>query len=252
MRNLIINIYRIQLYSDTLIQKQASSQLDVLRNKIIIPTGEKAYYPEARESVKEKGGLPSNLAHEGTLVYSDRVNQIYKYYEKGAFAAELLVHPEANGIFTGQDIIAMSPDPLGREWRFVGTSIPEDAKGKERIGLLVLQSDLEVDVEGKRLIFSAKPESISILQLFPQRNWCGKVDERTGIPIQTPHESPYGEIEKTIPFDVRLFSRTERENVVPIVRFAYGPRGRYLIDATVGRSFPLGVGYVDFAEAKRE
>jgi hypothetical protein len=153
----------------------AEKTIDQIRTRqVIVPTGQRLGYVEAFNLVRDKGGLPSNVLHDDILVRSEGWKQLQGYYP--AWAREVLVYPEKNGVFKrGQDII-------DGQWVFPASFIPELAIGQEKVGLFV---DLQnVEASENRVVILAEPKSVIVLAPFIQNSGeLGKVDEATRVPL---------------------------------------------------------------------
>jgi signal transduction histidine kinase/CheY-like chemotaxis protein len=154
--------------------------------EVIVPFGRDAEWLEARELVKNDGGLPSHRLHDDTLVNSDNweiLKQQGYYSPYGTWAKEVIVYPEPNGKFIkGRDVKDAFIDDRRRQWIFPSSAIPEIAIGKEAVALFVNPQDVEVG--SKKVVISSPPESITVLTRFMQKDGWGKVDEETRIPLK--------------------------------------------------------------------
>lgn len=151
--------------------------------QVIVPIGQNLGWLDARNAVGKKGGLPSSRLHDDVLVYSDDWKPLSNRGYYPAWAREVLVYSEVNGYFKkGTDVVDAFTDDAGRRWTFPASSIPEVAMGNNRVALLVAPEDVEVD--GKRVVILAKPESVSVLTPFKPKNGWGKVDDNTRVPLK--------------------------------------------------------------------
>jgi CheY-like chemotaxis protein len=224
-------------------QRQAVQAREVPKKQIIVPIGRDAEWLEARELVRDKGGLPSHVLHDETLVNSDGwiqlKNQGY-YGAYGVWAREAIVYPEINGRFMkGRDVEDTFTDDAGRRWIFPASSIPEIAIGEEKVALFVDPQDTEYD--DKRVVILAKPEAITVLTQFIQRDGWGKVDQRTRIPLEA-------DLNLVPAAQQRHLSRINGQGVRPLARTVndFGVYGRdvYALRRPV---LPLGVAGVELA-----
>jgi hypothetical protein len=145
--------------------------------KLIVPLGKSTGYIEAAALAKGMGGkLPSNVLHDEHLVTRRNVSlsELIGYYP--AWAREILVYPQKNGKFqAGKDVIDSETG-----WLLPASYIPEEAVGKEGIGLFV-DPGVVKDENGKVIIH---PAGITLLAPFIQENGDpGRVDEATRIPL---------------------------------------------------------------------
>jgi hypothetical protein len=227
--------------------------------KVIVPTGQHLKWLEARNAVRDIGGLPSNVLHDDVLVYSNDWESLASmrkgdhYYP--AWAKEVLVYPEVNGKFKkGIDVIDNYNFFEGRPWVFPASSIPEIAIGKEKVGLFV--DPHEIEVSSKRVVILAKPESVMVLTPFLQKSGHGKVDDDTRVPLEAFLEGLSAE-------QSRYLARYDGQGVRPLSRYYYGVTvcgGNRRVDATHGYNPGLldgdggriGVAYVELREAERK
>ena len=211
-----------------------------MRTQKIIPTGEHAGWLKAREALRDKGGLPSNVLHDDVLVRSDQWKKLTEYYP--AWAREVLVYPAKNGQFRkGEDVVDSFEDEAGRKWIFPASSIPEEAIGRHKVGLFVDPGSVEVT--DKKVIISAKSQSAVVLGPFIQDDGLsGIVDDETRVPLESEREP--------VEDQKRWLYRVKGSGVRPLVRDVYGYYyGRRLVRAGdwLGKAF--GVAYVGLEEA---
>ncbi len=185
---------------------------EVLKRQVIIPTGQTMDWLNARGAVKDKGGLPSNVLYDDILVRSDEWQKPRGYY--AFWAREVLVYPKKNGQFRkGADVVDAVRDNAGREWVFPASSMPEEAVGREKVGLFVDPQNIELN--SNRVIILAEPKSILILTPFIQINGSfGIVDEATRVPLEVTQEISgiLSEAQK------RWLRRIDGAGVIPLVR----------------------------------
>lgn len=137
---------------------------------------------------------------------------------------------------------------------FPAAYIPEEAVGREKIGLFVDPADVKVETyHGKdTVIVHAQPESIVVLQGLPQTNGgVGRVDEATRIPLEVPPEVLAALTDK----EKRWLFRTDGANVGLLVRNVDGLVRRRIVYANLGHDGAFGVAVamdVDVAKAAAE
>jgi CheY-like chemotaxis protein len=224
-------------------QKQAVRASEVPKKQIIVPIGRDAEWLEARELVSDKGGLPSHVLHDETLVNSDDWVQLQnqKYYGAyGAWAREVIVYPEVNGRFVkGRDVEDAFTDDAGRRWIFPASSIPDIAINGEKTALFINPQDVEHD--DKKVVILSSPETIIVLTEFIQKDGWGKVDQTTRIPLET-------DLNLVPASQQRHLSRISGQGVRPLARTVndFGVYGRdvYALRRPVLR---LGVAGVELA-----
>ncbi|MEW6528902.1 MAG: hypothetical protein AB1391_03365 [Candidatus Micrarchaeota archaeon] len=227
----------------------AVAGVETHKRQIIVPIGKKLSWLEARESVKDRGGLPQNVLHDDILVkswstFSElKKGELKTYYD--AWAREVLIYPEKGGQFKkGEDVVDAFQDISGRKWVFPACCVPKQAVGKEKVGLVVDPESVEV-FRGSVVIL-APLASVVVLDNFIQHSGrMGKVDERTRIPLEILESESLSEYEK------RWLWRTDGAGVRPLVRtvgnFFYDRR---YICADVKYDSAYGVAYVGLEEAR--
>lgn len=220
-------------------QRQVAQAAEVPKRQIIVPIGRDAGWLDARELVREKGGLPSNVMHDNTLVYSDDWKALRKQGYYAAWTREVLVYPEVNGKFAkGKDVVDAFTDEAERQWIFPASSIPEVAIGKEKVALFVDPQNVEID--GKRVVILAQPEAITVLTPFMQKNGWGKVDEKSRVPLEADL--------KGVPANQhRYLWRIDGQGVRPLARYDGDVGGRRDVYAGRRRDGRLGVASVELA-----
>jgi hypothetical protein len=168
-----------------------------------------ADYLEARKLTRGKGGLPSNVLHDDYLVRSDKWKGVQKVYP--AWAREILVYPEKDGLFSGRDVVDSNKDGKGRRWILPASYIPKEAVGKEGVGLFINPQEVKEE-KGRVVVY---PRSVIILHPFIQQS-CGggKVDDNTRIPLKVDPE-----LWKDVPVEERRWLlRMDGAGVRPLVR----------------------------------
>jgi hypothetical protein len=207
---------------------------------MIVPTGNRLSYVEAFNLVREIGGLPSNVLHDDTLVRFGNWKQLGLYYP--AWAREVIVHPERNGMFrAGKDVVDADPDCEGRSWIFPSSLMPVEALGRHGMALFI--DPQEIRVEGRKVVIETDPKSIMIVKQFPQVRGWGRVDERTRLPLALAPESRMFDAE-------RYLVRVDGAGVRPVVRGCYSLRR--VVDASYWHDLAFGVGSVSCIETASE
>lgn len=214
--------------------------------QVIIPLTRTANYLTARELVRDKGGLPSNVLHDDILVYSKKKFEDSMYWT--AWTREILVYPKAGGKFEkGKDVVDSSRDGfLTRQWVFPASCIPEVAIGKEKVGLFV--DPQRIEVKGGRVEILADLKSVIVLSPFIQTSGqVGLVDERTRVPL----EADYDILEKVSEEQKRMLLRIPGPGVRPIVRSTTS-EDRMTISADHRQADLLCLGWVSVKRVERE
>ena len=221
-----------------------------LRGKIV-PTGQDMGWLDARNAVRDKGGLPSHVLHDQYLVGSERYKEFPGSYY-AAWAREVLVYSAKGEVFQkGKDVVDAIKDDKGRKWVLPASSMPEQAIGRKNVGLFI--DPEQVEANGKRVVVLAQPKSIIVLGISPELGSfiqesgnAGKVDEATGIPLSVSQEL----------FDTlddnqkRWLYRIDGAGVRPLVRYVGYGNVRSDVDAGGrGHNDSLGVAYVETSEA---
>lgn len=205
---------------------------------------------DARKLVQDKGGLPSNVLHDDILVKfwfifsepeREKLKSLYPFWAK-----EVLIYPEKDKQFKKDtDVVDAFKDNTGKKWVFPASCMPEEAVGRDKVGLFV---DPEiVEVNNERVVILAKPKSIVVLNPFIQYNWeLGLVDEKTRVPLEVTSEVA----KELIDDQKRWLCRIGGTCVRPLVRDAYTHlEKRHVIDATYEPNYTLGVALADLEEA---
>ena len=217
-----------------------------VQKPVIVPIGERKGWLEARKSVQDKGGLPSNVLHDDILVGlwptlpDAEKAKLRGYYP--AWAREVLVHPAKGDQFKkGKDVVDAHKDDAGREWVFPVSSMPEEAVGRAKVGLFV--DPESVEVTGSRVVVLASPKNVVVLPSFIQENaQMGKVDERTRVPLEVAPE-----VAEMLTHDQkRLLYRINGVGVRPLVRVVFDLDGRDVFAYDDGLGGAFGVAYVGF------
>ncbi|MFH2106192.1 MAG: hypothetical protein ABII22_02950 [Candidatus Micrarchaeota archaeon] len=209
----------------------------VQTQKKIVDLGDAPYLRAREISVQRGMKLASNVLHDDYLVGSNRYQKVRRVY--AAWARELLVYPEQNGQFVrGKDVVDSHKDNTGREWVLPASDVPEQAIGRQKVGLFVDPENIEVT--DKRVVIH--PASVVVLDSFIQTlGNGGKVDEATRIPLEVAPEL----WEKLSDSEKRWLFRTAGVGVRPLVRYVYDINNRRVVDA----GNRPGLGYGVAAEA---
>jgi len=158
--------------------------------QVIVYTGERMAYLEAREFVRDKGGLPSNVFHDNVLIRSDDWRTLRDYYSNNAaWTREILVHPAQDGQFKREDVVDAFEDERGRKWVFLASLIPDAAFETKSPSLFVNPGNdkRNIEVTDKRVAIIA-PESVVVLSPSiqvsePHEGQAGIVNEATRVPL---------------------------------------------------------------------
>ena len=156
------------------------------QKQVITYTGKDMGYLDAREFVRNKGGLPSNVLHDDILVRSEDWRQLRTQNYYGAWAREIYVYPEKNGRFEiGKNVVNAVVDNMGRQWVFPASLMPKEVFDMEKASLFVDPGNdpKSIEINDKRVAI-AGPVSITIINPSIQVNGqVGKVDEATRMPL---------------------------------------------------------------------
>ena len=96
-------------------------------------------YLDAFNAVRDKGGLPSNVLHDDTLLNSsvwEKIKQEFSTYY-WAWAREIIAYPDKYGVFGKGDIKDHDYD-----WILQAKYVPKAAIGKKGIALVIDPKDL--------------------------------------------------------------------------------------------------------------
>lgn len=147
---------------------------NVEKKRIVrLPFYRKANYLEARRLTERKGGLPSNVLHDDYLVVTSEHNHIHIQKLYPAWAREILVYPEKGGKFKkGKDVVDSETG-----WVFPVGYIPEEAVGREKVGLFVDPKNIEEE-DGKVIVH---PQTVKVLHPLGR---SGIPDEETRMPLE--------------------------------------------------------------------
>jgi hypothetical protein len=208
------------------------------QREIIEYTGKDMGYLDGRELVKNKGGLPSHLLHDNTLVRFDGWKSLNRKKYYGAWVREINVYPEKDGRFKkGMDVVDAVADSKGRIWKLPGSAIPKEAFEVEKPSLFV---DPGIESERIRIteteVVIADPVSVTLITPSIQVNaQVGKVDEATRMPLYVDDALR----EQLTDEEKRWLYRIDGTGVRPLVRF-------YVAD------YGYGVGWVSLSQAEPE
>lgn len=144
------------------------------------------YLPARKFAAGLNRTLPPNILHNTLLARArgDKEAKELLARRHPAWDKELVVHPEPGGTFAkGEDIVDSAT-----EWTIPGTYVPNEATGRERVGLLVVPQHIE---EGRKAIIYPKGDPVILNGFIQESGCCGKVDETTGMPsAQEDRETP--------------------------------------------------------------
>ena len=182
----------------------------------IVPTNQETTWLNARNVVKDMGGLPPHILHDEYSKLSSielSLNNLPDNFRR-VWARELLIYPEKNGQFKkGKDVVDAFKDNLGRNWVFPASLMPEQAIKRANVGLFVDPEQVEISEE--RVVILAQPDSIVVLDSFLQNSEWGKVDEATRIPLKVSEDI------------MDLLPETQKRNLYRIAGSGVRPLSRY-------------------------
>jgi len=164
----------------------------------------------------------------------------WSYYP--AWAREILVYPEPGGKFD-KDVDVINAWGKGKEmqkWIFPASQIPDEAIGKEKVGLFVNPGSVEI--RRNEVTILADSDSVVVLSPFIQNSWEeGLVDERTRVPLEFDERK-----REMLPANrKRWLLRVEGQGVTPLIRQALVSSGRRCIYSRAD-PFEYGVAVVTF------
>ena len=239
-------------YNNSVICMVTAELRTATQKQVITYTGKDMGYLDAREFVRDKGGLPSNVLHDDILVRSEDWKQLRAQNYYSAWAREIYVYPEKNGRFEiGKNVVDAVVDNMGRQWVFPASLIPKEAFDMEKPSLFVDPGNdpKSIEVTDKRVAI-AGTVSITVINPSIQINGqVGKVDEATRVPLYVDEalRSRLTDAEK------RWLYRIDGAGVRPLVRdcdIVYcGRRG---VVACCWLDDVFGVGWVSLAQAEHE
>ena len=201
----------------------------------IVPISNAMEYLDAFNATKSRGGLPSNVMHDQTLVYSDFWQKIRNafgsYYT--AWSREIVAYPSKHGVFEKGDIKDSDYD-----WVLQSRYVPKAAIGKKNICLVIVPKDLQVVNSQVRII----PQSVYV-QSFPQANGWYAFDQKTRIPTDRQPKSDADEAK-------RYLWRRDSQTLRPLARYVgvWDGYGRRYVYAYRWPDVRLGVGVVEPSE----
>lgn len=201
-------------------------------------------YLEAREYVKDRGGLPPNLLHDNTLLRSDDWKELRSERCYGAWAREFYVYPARNGKFErGMDVVDADLDIKGRGWVLPAGKIPDEAFEVEMPSLFVDPGidPKRIEVTDKKVVI-AHPFYTKVIHPSIQVNGqAGKMDEATGIPTYM-DEALRNQLP---PAEKRRLGRIAGAGVRPIARlYGHADHTKRNVYADRKPDEHLGVGHV--------
>ncbi|MDE1861089.1 MAG: hypothetical protein KGH72_05250 [Candidatus Micrarchaeota archaeon] len=218
-------------------------QTDAPRKRIVA-MDDRLGYLGARELVRDRGGLPSNVLLDDMLVNPWSFSPLPSGYFP-ARAREFLVYPARDGAFKrglsrkGRDLVDARRDAEGREWVFPGSSIPKEALGRRNVGLFV--DPQEIEVVQDRVVVIANPDSVIVIEHFIQSPAkSGLRDGVTRVPADE-LSGPMSYQDELSPDPRGVLYRSTGAGVRPIVRERAMTRD---VDAQSGHEARLGVGFV--------
>lgn len=207
----------------------------------IVSIGKDADWLTARRMVADRGGLPSNVAHDDTLVYSGFWEALKKIGYYGAWAREVVVYPGPDGVFVkGQDVVDAVTDWKGRYWKLHAKDVPKEAIGKIGAVLVVdpgasIENAEETDNE-----VIIHPVKVTVKFGFPQRGGWNKVDKETRLPLAA-SQSELAELPNN---SKRYLWRRDCVTVRPLARGYGGGVLRRVVGCDGRPDWALGVGFV--------
>ena len=234
----------------------ADPKLAQLQNDHLLICGMRRALPwlEARELVRERGGLPSNAQFDDMLRGLLRQKGVVLSFspasgrELGNFdhwwSRNVIVYPAAGACFAkGSDIIDELLDtlaPAPKTWVFPAACVPESAIGRENVALFI--DPESVTVTQDRVIIEARKELVAVLEHFAGKSeFDGPVDKTTRIP----HAEDLGTNQPSSPMWGRIW-RHVCEGVRPIARPAADTSSTAIVtDAGYSPSNSFGVSYID-------
>ncbi len=223
-------------------------------NDVVLPVKISMGWPDAFETVKKRGGMPTNLAYDRAILGSTDWKVLFsvgdtkrciinsrdgpkmgEYYE--GWTTNFLVYPESGGVLKkGKDIVDSNKDVLGRDWILPASSVPEAAFGEAKIAIMLAPHSLKLT--DKHVWILADPSEMTVLCEFPQEEVSvGMIDRQTGVPLDLPLNPLYNKDEKLIREQVRILERTVGAGVRPISRggiLLFGGAGRESENTVIG------------------
>ena len=216
--------------------------MDSFRFRVrIVPTGRKLPWLQAREAVKDKGGLPPHWLldeHLCSPAYQKTLSPGQKKEIDDAFplwSRHLLAYPESDGVFWPEQPIQDSETHV----HLPVSLVPYEVVGRPGAGLLL--DPVNIHPEGDYLhIHSAFTKAVFNL---PQHGASGLVDPATGIPFEVA-EMVLARADRHF---IRSLLRITQESIRPLVRYVrdFNGGGRN-VDAYYGHGVAFGVAYVEY------
>ena len=234
---------------------QPASQSQLYFRARIVPTGQQLPWLQAREAVKDKGGLPPHRMLDRHLCdpeYRDSLPTDLRSQIDAAFplmAAELYVHPIPGRVLEpGKDIYNSILDRI-LPWSELATLVQPSEVIRPETGLLVLPADMQREKRsGDREVFVVHPESIALVHpaVRADLHW-GEVDRATGMVLGVPPQQ-LAQIDR---INQRSLWIMHGERLGPLARHTGGfvedlYTGRDTIVAYCRRTLAMGVSYVAY------
>ncbi|MDE1861136.1 MAG: hypothetical protein KGH72_05485 [Candidatus Micrarchaeota archaeon] len=232
------------------------------REQTIMPLNKSLSYIDARDAVRNLGGLPSNVDHDVVLVHSrERANAMLHVGYRAAWAREMLVYPEIGGAFrAGVNVVDSQRDSEGRQWIFPYQYVPEEALSVRGAALFVDPAD----IHATRVRVVVVPQSIVVLSQFPQNIMVrGEIDPETRVPREVSraqsvlgytYDSNFAFALDTVDRRARWLYRIGGAGVRPILRVNFDRGSRQALYVDVDPTSRMSVGMLvedPFAEALR-
>ncbi len=213
-------------------------------NQVLISTGTKAGWLEARERTAIKGGLPSLRLLEFSLLnlvlgsdnWREQERRVLSKALYPAWSSEVLVYPARDRqLEKGADVVDGSAD---KPWVLPYSSIPQDAIGRKGIAIIVKPQHVEITAH--RVIVVADPETATVVTSFPQRSGqYGDIDWSTGIPVPDSRKGHRKLAQQHDPIAQLL--RVEGPGVKPMIVGVND--GTIQLDARAWQAGEYGIGY---------
>ena len=242
-----------------------------LSRQRIVYTDMRLSWLEARTAVAGKGGLPphvlldehlngpeqrwNSVPNNGHEYRGEHVGDANRPYWPG-WAREIIVYPNSGEQFMkGEgDVIdfysyfrwRLSDVLMSCRAAFPESCIPDEAFGREKVALLFTPRNIELNTETGNMFLLAYPKDVILLHPFIQTSGqIGKVDERTGIPLEVSEE----EARELPDTQKRMLSRLPHTGIRPLSHgFTAGRHerlGGFTCTATSAYVNMFGVAYVE-------
>ncbi len=234
----------------------ADPKLAQLQNDHLLICGMRRALPwlEARELVRERGGLPSNVQFDDMLRGLLRQKGVVLSFSPASgraisnfdhwWSRNVIVYPAAGSHFArGHDIVDTLSDKLAispKSWVFPAACVPESAIGRKNVALFI--DPESVTVAQDRVIIEARRELVAVLEHFGDKSeFSGPVDKATRIP----QAKDLGANPQSSPMRGRIW-RHVCDGVRPIARPAADTLSTAIVtDAGYSPSNSFGVSYID-------